>query len=102
MLLCLIFVDIDYMQSITLFIGLAGGGCFGGFLLSKAFDLTGNMHKGSGSVLTREDAMVGFIRLIYADFGFVLLIGLLVMLGTLKSLPMLQESQDVVTDPRVY
>jgi len=89
MFLCIVFVDIDYMHSITLFIGLAGGLCFGGFLLSKAFDMIINTHKPQSGVLTREDAMIGFIRIIYADFGFVLLIGLLVMLGTLKSLTIL-------------
>jgi hypothetical protein len=37
--------------------------------------------------------MIGFIRLIYADFGFVLLLVLFVLLGMIKSFPLVNDDE---------
>jgi len=64
----------------TIFIGFLGGALLGVFMINKAmFLLSGNTD-----IVLLNDYLLGFIKLVYLDFGFVLLILSLVMLSMIE------------------
>ena len=79
-----VLVDMRYAQWVTLFLCLAGGLCFGCFIVYKAQSLLN--ARARHHELCKDDAVIGCISLIYVDFGFVLVLFLFVMLGMIKAL----------------
>lgn len=81
---------IPFVGGVTIFICFSGGIMFGLFLLSKAlFLLQGSHMKGASQQvnqieLTKEDYIIGGMRVIYVDFSFVLMLFLFVMLSMVK------------------
>jgi hypothetical protein len=74
-------LTLNYADMITIVVCAIGGLLFGVFLLHKAFSLINNKF---GHTLTKYDYIIGSLT-IYADFGFVLLLMLFVMLAMIKN-----------------
>ena len=87
-LISIISLDLSYTDIVTILTCLCGGIFFGIFLLNKVFSLIqppAQKSQSHSSELSKEDAMIGFIKLVYADFGFVILVCLFMMLATLRT-----------------
>lgn len=81
-------LDLSYTDIATILTCLCGGIFFGIFLLNKVFSLISppaSKTFSHSSELSREDAMIGFLKLVYADFGFVMLLCLFVMLAMIRT-----------------
>lgn len=74
-------MTLNYADLVTIMVCMVGGLMFGIFLLSKAFQLLQGKYSHN---LTKEDYVIGSLT-VYADFGFVLLLMLFIMLAMIKS-----------------
>ncbi len=74
-------LTLNYTDMVTILVCMTGGLMFGMFLLSKAFQLLQGKYSHN---LNKDDYVIGSLT-IYADFGFVLLLMLFIMLAMIKS-----------------
>lgn len=88
-------ISLNYTDAISILICMCAGLLFGLFLLNKVFvvlqppqPLSTNTivtQTRAHEELSKNDYIIGFVHLVYADFSFVLLLLLFVMLAMIKA-----------------